>query len=109
MQAGVGICTPQSGTAPVLTSQCSCCPSPQDVVPYSTPRTPPLSSAPGCQYPWGHTLGFRRKTHLEKKGKILYLSRSEVRSRTSSSASWQSLKLKISTLGHGGEHGRLGV
>ena len=57
--------------------------------PYPAPRTPLLSSAPGSQYPWGHTLGFRRKNHLEKKGRI---SRSEVRSQTSSSASWQSLQ-----------------
>ena len=95
------------GSAPVLTSQCSWCCLPQDVG--LTPRTSALSAAPDCQYPWGHTIGFRRKNHLEKKGKILHLSISEFRSGTSSRVSRQSLQAGNQQTGHDGEHGSLGV
>ena len=98
---------PTACMAPVLTSQCSWCCSPQDVG--LTPRTSPLSSAPGCQCPWGRTIGSRRKNHLEKKGKFLHLSISEVRSGTSSSVSRQSLQAGNQKTGHDGEHGSLGV
>ena len=77
--------------------------------PYPALRTPPLSSAPGCQYSWGRTIGSRRKNHLEKKGKILHLSISEFRSGTSSRVSRQSLQAGNQQTGHDGEHGSLGV
>ena len=76
--------------------------------PYPGPRTP-FSSALGCQCPWGRTIGSRRKNHLEKKGKILHLSISEVRSGTSSSVSRQSLQVGNQQTSHDSEHGSLGV
>lgn len=44
-QAGVGICGPRPSTAPMLTSQCSCCPSPQGFS-HTPPPAFPLPAQP---------------------------------------------------------------
>ena len=61
-------------------------------LPYPHPRIPPPSSAPGCLWPWDHTIGSERNKNPGEKGKSLYGCKSEVRSRTSSSSFRQSLQ-----------------
>ena len=62
------------------------------LLPNLHPTTPPPSSAPGCLWPWDHTIGSGRNKNPGEKGKILYVCRSEVRSRTSSNSFRQSLQ-----------------
>lgn len=106
---GVGHLHPTACTAPVLTSQCSWCCSPWDVGLTSPPGLPSSAQPQAASIPGVTLIGSRRKNHLEKKGKILYLSISEVRSGTTSSVSRQSLQDGNQQMGHDGEHGSLGV